>query len=55
MVGEAGVKLVHIPGFRPMNAYMWRGRDEHGRDNTNGRSLTLRRLRMLRNHRRFLR
>ncbi len=38
-----------------MNGYLWSGRDSRGHDNTNGYSLTKRRLWMLWHHRGFLR
>lgn len=47
--------VLSLPGFHDLNAYAWTGKDDRGRDNTNGRSLTRRRLAMLRSHRRFLR
>ena len=42
--------VLALPGFYDLNAYVWRGKDKSGKDNTNGYSLTRRRLRMLRSH-----
>lgn len=42
------------PGFHPINRYLWDGRTSDGRDNTMGRSLTVRRLWMLFLHARFI-
>ena len=38
---------VRIPGFYPLNGYIWTGQDEAGRDNTNGTPLWRIRLWML--------
>ena len=45
----SGWYLFYLPGFLPLNGYIWSGRDHLGRRNYTGRLWAIR-LRMLRTH-----